>query len=57
MMEEIGEKEGYFRKLSCLEKRMNELAFQETHFWNNTLGKDFLDSNSTSYNECSLAYL
>ena len=56
-MEEIGEKEGYFRKLSCLEKRMNELAFQETHFWNNTLGKDFLDSNSTSYNECSLAYL
>ena len=34
-MEEIGEKEGCFRKLSCLEKRKNELALQETHYWNN----------------------
>ena len=31
-----GEKEKCFRKLSYLEKRKNELAFQETHFWNNT---------------------
>ena len=29
-------KKGCFRKLSCLEKRMNELALQETHSWNNT---------------------
>ena len=36
MMEENGEKEGCFRKLSCLEKRKNELALQETHSWNNT---------------------
>ena len=33
MMEEIGEKEGYF---SCLVKRKNELALQKTHSWNNT---------------------
>ena len=31
-----GENERYFRKLSCLEKRKNELALQETHSWNNT---------------------
>ena len=43
--------------LSCLEKRKNELAFQETHCWNNTLYVDFLDSNSTNYNKGNLAYL
>ena len=31
-----GEKERCFRKLSCLEKRKNELALQEIHSWNNT---------------------
>ena len=31
-----GENERYFRKLSCLEKRKNELALQETHCWNDT---------------------
>lgn len=36
MMEEIGEKEGCFKKLSCLVKRKNELVLQETHSWNNT---------------------
>ena len=36
---------------------MNELALQEIHSWNNTSKVDFLDSNSTSYNEGSLAYL
>ena len=36
MMGKISEKEGCFRKLSCLEKRKNELALQETHSWNNT---------------------
>ena len=36
---------------------MNELAIQETHSWNNTSQVDFLDSNSTSYNEDNLAYL
>ena len=46
-----------FRKLSCLEIRKNELVLQETHSWNNTSYVDFLDSNSTAYNEGSLAYL
>ena len=46
-----------FRKLSCLEIRKNEIALQETHSWNNTSYVDFLDSNSTAYNEGSLAYL
>ena len=46
-----------FRKLSCLEIRKNELAFQETDSWNNTLYVDFLDSNSIAYHEGSLAYL
>jgi len=36
-MGKISEKEGFFRKLSCLEKRKNKLALQETHSWNNTL--------------------
>ena len=57
MEEKNGEKERCFRKLSCLEKRKNELALQETHSWNNTSQVDFLDSNSASYNEGSLAYL
>ena len=46
-----GEKERCFRKLSFLEKRKNELAIQETYSSNNTSLVDFLDSNSTSYNE------
>ena len=52
-----GPKARCFRKISCLEKRKNELALQETHSWNNTSQVDFLDSNSNSYNEGSLAYL
>ena len=31
LMEEISEKEGCFRKLSCLEKRKNDLSLQEAH--------------------------
>ena len=31
VMEEISEKEGCFRKLSCLEKRKNDLSLQEAH--------------------------
>ena len=31
-----GPKARCFRKISCLEKRKNELALQETHSWNNT---------------------
>ena len=50
-------KKGCFRKLSCLEKRMNELTLQKTHSQNNTSQANFLDLNSTSYNEDNLAYL
>ena len=57
-MEEIDEREGCFRKLSCLEKRKNELTLQETHSWNNILQvKISWIQYSTSYHEGSLAYL
>ena len=56
-MEENGENESYFRKLSCLEKRKTELALQETLLEKYLIGRDFLDLNSTSYNEGVFAYL
>ena len=52
LLEEISEKEGCFRKLSCLEKRKNTSSLRDT-----LLGRDILVSNSTSYNEGSLAHL
>jgi len=57
MEKKMVKRKNVLESLSCLEKRKNELAFQETYSWNNTLYVDFLDSNSTNYNEGSLAYL
>ena len=41
----IVEKESCFRRLSCLKKRKNKLALQETNSWNTTSQvRGFLDS-------------
>ena len=45
----IVEKESCFRRLSCLKKRKNKLALQETHSWNTTSQvRGFLDSIPTA---------